>query len=41
LYENSIVDRCSSQFVLLSLINLVNSVLGTLLIDLAYPFPWG
>jgi hypothetical protein len=39
LYENNIVDRCSSQFVLLSLINLVNSVLSTLLIDLAYPFP--
>jgi len=29
LYENNSVDRCSSQFVLFSLINLVNSVLST------------
>jgi hypothetical protein len=32
MYEN-IIDRCSSQFVLLSLINLVNNVLSTLLVD--------
>ncbi len=38
-YENNIVDKCSSQFVLFSLTNLVNSVPGTLLVDLAYPFP--
>ncbi len=39
LYENNTIDICSSQFVLLSLINLVNNVPTTLLVDLAYPFP--
>jgi hypothetical protein len=39
LYENNIVDICSSQFVIFSLINLVNNVLSTLLVDLACPFP--
>jgi hypothetical protein len=36
LYENNTLDKCSSQFVLFSLTNLVNSVLSTLLVDLAY-----
>jgi len=40
LYENNTIDKCSSQFVLFSLTNLVNSVPNALLIDLAYPFPW-
>jgi hypothetical protein len=39
LYENNIVDICSSQSILFSLTNLVNSVPSTLLVDLAYPFP--
>jgi hypothetical protein len=39
LYENNIVDKCSSQFVLFSLTNLVNIIPSTLLIDLACPFP--
>jgi hypothetical protein len=39
LYENNIIDRCSSQSILFSLTNLVNSVPSTLLIDLACPFP--
>ncbi len=38
IYENNTMDRCSSQFVLLSLTNLVNNVPSTLLVDLAYPF---
>ncbi len=41
LYENNIVDKYSSQSVLFSLINLVNSVPSTLLVDSTYPFPWG
>jgi len=41
LYENNIVDKCSSQFVLFSLINLVNSIPSTLLVDWACPFPLG
>jgi hypothetical protein len=41
LYENNTVDRCSSQFVLFSLTNLIKSVPSTLLVDLAYPFPKG
>jgi hypothetical protein len=41
LYENNIIDKCSSQFVLLSLTNLVNSVPSTLLVDLTCPFLWG
>ncbi len=41
LYENNNVDKCSSQFVLFSLTNLVNNVWNNLLIDLTYPFPWG
>jgi hypothetical protein len=41
LYENNIVDRCSSQSVLFSLTNLVNNVPSTLLINLACPFPLG
>jgi len=40
LYENNIVDKCSSQFNLFSQTNLVNNVPSTLLVDLAYPFPW-
>jgi hypothetical protein len=39
LYENNFVDKCSSQFILFSLTNLVNNVPSTLLIDLACPFP--
>jgi hypothetical protein len=38
LYENNIVNRCSSQSILFSLTNLVNSVSSTLLVDLACPF---
>jgi len=41
LYENNIVDRCSSQSVLFSLINLVKSVPSTFLVDSTYPFPRG
>jgi hypothetical protein len=41
LYENNIVDKCSSQYIILSLINLVNIIPNTLLVNLAYPFPWG
>jgi hypothetical protein len=40
LYENNIMDKCSSQSILFSLINLVNSVQSTLSIDSTYPFPW-
>jgi hypothetical protein len=39
LYENNIVDKCSSQYVLFSLINLVNKILSTLLVDSTYPLP--
>jgi hypothetical protein len=38
LYENNTVNRCSSQFDLFSLTNLINNVPSTLLIDLAYPY---
>ncbi len=41
MYENNIVNKCSSQYVLFLLINLVNNVPSTLLVDLTYPFPWG
>ncbi len=41
LYENNTINKCSSQYVLFSLTNLVNSVPNTLLVHLAYPFPWG
>jgi hypothetical protein len=40
LYENNTINRCSSQSILFSLTNLVNNVPSTLLVDLAYPFPW-
>jgi len=39
LYENNTIDKCSSQFALCTLTNLVNNVPNTLLVDLAYPFP--
>jgi hypothetical protein len=38
LYENNIVDKCSSQFVIFSFNNLVNNVRNNLLVDLVYPF---
>jgi hypothetical protein len=41
LYENNTIDRHSSQFVLLSLTNLVERVPSTLLIDSTCPFPCG
>ncbi len=41
LYENNIVDRCSSQFILFSLTKLVKSVPSTLSVDSTFPFPWG
>jgi hypothetical protein len=41
LYENNIVDKCSSQFVRFALTSLVNSAPSTLLVDSACPFLWG
>jgi len=41
LYENNTIDKCSSQSILFSLTNLVKNVPSTLLVDSAYPFPWG
>jgi hypothetical protein len=41
MYENNIVDKRPSQSILFSLINLVNNVPNTLLVDSAYPFLWG
>jgi hypothetical protein len=39
LCENNIIDGCSSQSVLFSLINLVNKVPSILFVDSIYPFP--
>jgi hypothetical protein len=36
-----IVDKCSSQSILFSLANFVNSTLIFLLVDSTYPFPCG
>jgi hypothetical protein len=41
LYEKKIVDKCSSQSNLISLINLVNILRITMLVDFACLFPCG
>jgi hypothetical protein len=41
LYENNIVEKCSSQFILFSLTNLINKVPSIMLVYSANPFFWG